>query len=76
MIVGDRVGTLKDKAAYIETAYKNVEELTGIRFGDVFIHDVLAKGEFVLESTTPARALVAFRQYKPQDEVRFEHRLQ
>jgi len=76
MIVGDRVGTLKDKAAYIETAYKNVEELTGIRFGDVFIHDVLAKGEFVLESTTPARALVAFRQYKPQDAVRFAHRLQ
>ena len=69
MVVGERVGTLAQKAAYIETGYKQVEELTGIRFGDVFVNDVLAKGEMILESTTPARALVAYRQHKLDDDT-------
>ncbi len=76
MVVGERVGTLAQKAAYIETGYKQVEELTGIRFGDVFVNDVLVKGEMILESTTPARALVAYRQHKPDEAVSFSHRLQ
>ena len=76
MVVGERVGTLAQKAAYIETGYKQVEELTGIRFGDVFVNDVLAKGEMILESTTPARALVAYRQHKLDEAVNFSHRLQ
>ncbi|MCX6139486.1 MAG: DsbA family protein [Candidatus Kapabacteria bacterium] len=76
MITGDSVGSIGKKAAYIETGYKQVEELTGVRFGDVFVNDILAKGELILESTTPARALVVFRQFQPDNVVYFSHRLQ
>jgi putative protein-disulfide isomerase len=76
MVTGDRVGTLKDKFPYIETAYRTVEERTGIRFGDAFVNDVLARGELVLESATPARALVTMRLLRPEMAVGFAHRLQ
>jgi len=76
MVVGDRVGELKTVAPYIETGYKRVEELTGITFGDVFVKDVLAKGELVLDSVIPARALAVYRHYDLVGSVQFTHRLQ
>ncbi len=76
MVTGDRVGPLKEKAPYIETAYKRVEELTGIRFGDAFVHDVLAKGELVLDSFAPSCALATMRLLQPASVMTFSHRLQ
>ncbi len=76
MIVGNRVGTIAEKASYIETAYQDVERLTGIRFGSAFVDHVLKKGEMVLESTTPATALVVHRALQLPHPTRFAHRLQ
>lgn len=77
MITGDRIGPLKEKASYIETAYQEVERLSGIVFGDAFVHDVLAKGELTLESETPAKAFVTYRAMRGDEgAVQFAHRLQ
>ncbi|RPI67578.1 MAG: DsbA family protein [Ignavibacteriae bacterium] len=60
----------------LEEAYQNVERLSGITFGDAFIHDVLAHGKLTLESVTPAKALVTFRALREHGAIPFAHRLQ
>jgi putative protein-disulfide isomerase len=54
-------------APYIQTAHKNVEELTGVKFGEdflwhIFNHD---KSDWFPSSTMPAVALVIFKEYHP-----------
>jgi putative protein-disulfide isomerase len=52
-------------AAYINSAYKNVEERTGITFGDSYLWHVQhpEESDWYPESTKPAIALCIFKEY-------------
>ena len=54
-------------ASYVQTAYKQVEELTGIKFGEDYLWHMFNPDEsdWFPESTTPAIALCIFKEYLP-----------
>ena len=65
-------------AGYIQTAYKNVEDLTGIQFGKDFLWHIFNpdKSDWFPESTKPAIALCIFKDYYPEQSVLFAKELQ
>ncbi|HEU4471261.1 MAG TPA: DsbA family protein [Flavisolibacter sp.] len=56
---------------YIQTAYKRVEELTGVRFGQDFLWHVFNpdKTDWYPDSTMPAIALCIFKEYHPENAI-------
>ena len=58
-------------AGYIKEAHKNVEQLSGIKFGDDFLWHINNPGEsdWHPESTTPAIALCIFKEYVPEQAI-------
>jgi len=76
MILGDRVGPISQMAPFIKGAYKNVEETTGVKFGDKFINEVLEEGTMLLSSEKPSIALSVFKSYLPNQAVIFAHDIQ
>jgi putative protein-disulfide isomerase len=54
-------------ASYIQSAYKGVEERTGIKFGEDFLWHIFNpdKSDWFPESTKPAIALCIFKEYLP-----------
>lgn len=75
MMMGEREGTINDVAPYIKTAYKDVENTTGVRFGEAFLAE-LQKGDLFLSSEKPAIALAVFKSYFPEKAILFAHDLQ
>ena len=65
MITGDRIGPIGEVAPYIKTAYKTVEDRTGVKFGEKFLRDVLDEGSTVFSSIPPSQALMAVKQLAP-----------
>lgn len=58
-------------AGYIKEAHKNVEQLSGIKFGDDFLWHIHNpdQSDWHPESTTPAIALSIFKEYVPEQAV-------
>lgn len=56
-------------APYIQKAHKDVEELSGIKFGDDFLWHIFnpEKSDWYPSSTMPAIALCVFKDYYPDD---------
>ncbi len=65
-------------ARYIQTAYKRVEELTGIKFGEDFLWHVFHPDEtdWYPSSEMSAIALCIFKEYNPGKEVQIASDLQ
>lgn len=65
-------------AKYVQTAYKRVEELTGIRFGEDFLWHVFhpEDTDWFPDSTKPAVALCIFKEYFPERAVEMAGDLQ
>jgi putative protein-disulfide isomerase len=65
-------------APYIQKAYKNVEELSGVKFGEDFLWHIFNPGEsdWYPESTMPAIALCIFKEYHPDKAVQMASDLQ
>jgi len=65
-------------ATYIQTAYKRVEELTGIKFGEEFLWHVFNpdKTDWYPSSEVPAIALCIFKEYHPDKAVQIAADLQ
>lgn len=76
MILGDRIGPIGEVAPYIKKAYKDVEDRTGVKFGEGFLNDILEDGKAVFTSLPPAKALSAFKEIQPENAVDFAHALQ
>ena len=76
MITGDRIGPIGEVASYIGQAYKDVENATGVKFGDRFLHRTLAEGEAVFTSIPPAIALSVFKSLNPENSIQFASALQ
>jgi putative protein-disulfide isomerase len=76
MVIGDRVGPIGEKAPYIKTAYKDVEERTGVRFGQPFLDDVLNEGKTIFDSVPPGIAMTVFKSKSPDHHLEFAADLQ
>lgn len=65
-------------STYIQNAYKGVEELTGIKFGDDFLWHIFnpEQSDWYPESTKPAIALCIFKEYLPDKQVLLASELQ
>ena len=80
MVRGDRIGPIGEVAGYISHAYKQVEERSGVTFGDAFLNGTMAEGTALFTSIPPSRALTAFKATQPADadgteQVAFAHAL-
>lgn len=71
MITGERIGPVSDMADYISQAYLEVENRTGIKFGEEFIKKTLNRDDVIFTSVTPAIALSAFKTLLPQKAFQF-----
>jgi putative protein-disulfide isomerase len=76
MMTGERAGPVGEVAGYIGEAYKQVEARTGVTFGEAFLSGLLADGTATFSSVPPGRALTAFKQERPDEQVAFAHALQ
>src|SRR5690349_7554205 len=65
MIPDENPKPISAMAGYISKAYKRVEELTGVKFGEDFLWHIFNpdKSDWFPESTTPATALHIFKSY-------------
>lgn len=75
MILGSRTGPVGAVAPYIKTAYRTVEETTGIVFGEAFLREV-ERGEMIMDSEKPAIGLAVFKNYHPDKSILFAHEIQ
>ena len=78
MIPADSPVPIEKMAGYIAGAYKNVEELTGIQFGEDYLWHINNPdlSDWVMSSEKPAIALSVFKEYYPADAVLFAADLQ
>lgn len=75
MMMGDRVGSINDIAPFIKTAYHNVENTTGVKFGEAYLR-VLEEGSMILNSEKPSIALSLFKEHFPDKAILFAHEIQ
>ena len=78
MLIGEAVQPIEKMAHYIEGAYKNVEDLTGIKFGDDYLWHIKNPqlSDWEMNSEKPAIALCIFKEYYPERQVEFVADLQ
>ena len=76
MVTGEREGSIGDVAGFIKTAYKDVEEKTGVKFGENFLQNILEEGSAYFSSVPPALAMALFRTQKPTEAIAFASRMQ
>lgn len=78
MMVDEQIVPIDKIAPYIQSAYKRVEELTGIKFGEDFLWHINNPGEsdWIMNSEKPAIALCIFKDYYPARQLEFASDLQ
>ena len=76
MMTGDRVRPIAESMAYIEEAYKVVEERTGVRFGQAYLDAILKPGTYLSNSEKPGMAMTLFKTAQTGREVEFAGDLQ
>jgi putative protein-disulfide isomerase len=78
MILPDHPVPIGSIAGYVSKAYKNVEELTGIKFGKDYLWHIEHpdQSDWYLNSEKPAIALCIFKEYFPELQVIFAADLQ
>ena len=54
MVTGGRIGPIGEVVGYISWAYKDVENATGIKFGNNFLNKTLKDGKAIFTSIPPA----------------------
>jgi len=76
MIRGERIGMLSDIAAYIKESLGQVEEMSGVRFGDAFKQKLNGEGDVFLSSDPPSRALAVMKKQFPAKALKYAEGLQ
>jgi putative protein-disulfide isomerase len=78
MMIGELVQPIERIAGYIQGAYKNVEELTGIKFGEDFLWHINHpdQSDWKMNSEKPAIALCVFKEFYPERQLEFASDLQ
>lgn len=68
MMTGARVKPISASMAYIEQAYKVVEDRTGVRFGEAYLTNILQPGTYVSDSEKPGMAMTLFKAILPESD--------
>jgi len=78
MMIGEGKMPIEKIGPYIQGAYKRVEELTGIQFGEDFLWHINNpdKSDWVMNSEKPAIALCIFKELYPEQQIEFASDLQ
>jgi putative protein-disulfide isomerase len=78
MMTGEAAMPIEKIGPYIQTAYKRVEELTGIKFGEDFLWHVFNpdRSDWVMNSEKAAIALCIVKEYYPERQLEFATDLQ
>lgn len=78
MIPKEHQRPISTVATYISRAYKQVEEMTGIRFGDDYLWHIFnpEKSDWFQHSEKSAAALCIFKEYYPDKQIAFAADLQ
>jgi putative protein-disulfide isomerase len=78
MMIGESKMPIEKIGPYIQSAYKRVEEYTGIKFGEDFLWHTANpdKSDWVMNSEKPAIALCIFKDYFPVQQFAFASDLQ
>ena len=78
MLIGEQVQPINKIAPYIQSSYKRVEELTGIKFGEDFLWHIKnpEESDWRMNSEKPAIALCIFKEYYPFRQLEFASDLQ
>lgn len=78
MMIGEETMPIEKIGPFIQTSYKRVEELTGIKFGGDFLWHVFnpQQSDWVMNSEKPAIALCIFKEYYPERQLEFATDLQ
>jgi putative protein-disulfide isomerase len=78
MMIGESKMPIEKIGPYIQSAYKRVEELTGIQFGEDFLWHTAnpGKSDWIMNSEKPAIALCIFKEYLPEQQLDFASDLQ
>jgi putative protein-disulfide isomerase len=78
MIPPEHAQPIAAKAAYIAGAYKQVEDYTGVRFGEAYLQHIFHPEEsfWIEESLTPVTALCLLKAAAPDQAVHFASAIQ
>ncbi len=78
MMTGEGIMPIEKIGPFIQTSYKSVEDLTGIKFGEDFLWHVFnpEQSDWVMNSEKPAIALCIFKEYYPERQLEFATDLQ
>ena len=78
MILPEKPVHISASAAYIASAYKNVEELTGIKFGQDYLWHINHPddSDWYPHSEKPAIAMCIFKEFYPERAIEFSADLQ
>lgn len=76
MMTDNRVGPIKQMAAYIKQAAPRLTELTGVSFSDAYLHKVLGNDTYITDSVPPAIALSILKEQAPDRQVYLAHEIQ
>lgn len=78
MLIDEQVVPVSKIAPYVQSAYKRVEELTGIKFGEDFLWHIKnpEQSDWQMNSEKPAIALCILKEYSPEKQVSFATDLQ
>lgn len=78
MMIGENTAPIEKIAPFIQGAYKRVEELTGIKFGEDFLWHINNpdKSDWIMNSEKPAIALCIFKELFPDKQLAFASDLQ
>ncbi len=78
MIVTDKPVHISATAGYIQKAYKNVEELTGAKFGSDYLWHIFnfEDSDWYPHSEKPAIAMCIFKDFYPDRSIEFANDLQ
>jgi len=76
MVTGERIGPIGEVAGYISQAYKQVEQATGITFGDAFLNGTMKEGTAIFTSVPPSIAMTILKEAKPEEQLAFASSLQ
>ncbi len=78
MIITEKAKHISFTAAYIEQAYKVVEEHTGIKFGEDYLWHIThpEDSDWYPSSEKPAIALCIFKEFYPERQIEFATDLQ
>ena len=73
MMTGEAAMPIEKIGPYIQTAYKRVEELSGIKFGEDFLWHINNpdKSDWVMNSEKAAIALCILKEYYPERQLEF-----